>query len=235
MGDMAQETILVIANDAYSEKTLQQTILLPLGYQVLRATNGPAGLQMSHDLHPDAIMLDMDLASMTGLEVLILLRERNCQTPIIFMTRHGSESLAVEVFRLGVSDYLIKPFIPNDVQQAIRRALQKTAPPERIEYNLIAAKTVQQTAVTLSHYINNHLMALTGGLSLLQETLQKESPNQPLLSKILADGQVSLDRIEKVMRVLQQITDVRPIPYCDEIYMIDVESALREELGREYN
>jgi len=232
---MPHEKILVVDDNKLLVDALTDTILCPLGYRVFHADNGQSGLDMILIHKPDVIMLDMNLPSLTGLEVLAALRQKNCQTPVIFMTMFGSESLAVEAFRLGAVDYLAKPFTNEEVEQAILGALGNTRLPhakDDADNNLIAAKTVRQTAVTLSHYINNHLMALTGGLSLLQENLQHDFPNHPLASKVLADGQISVGRIEQVMRALQQITEVRHVPYYDDVHMIDVEAALRDELNR---
>ena len=230
---MFPETILVVDDNQILVDALTETMLFPLGYRVVHAGNGQSGLEMIIRHKPDVVMLDMNLPDMTGLEILATLRQKNCQIPVIFMTMFGSESVAVEAFRLGAVDYLAKPFSNEEVEQAILRALDKTRLPYRedqLNNNLIAARTVRQTAVTLSHYINNHLMALTGGLSLLQENLQNEFPNHPLIAKVLADGQISVGRIEQVIRALQQITEVRHAPYYDNIHMIDVEAALRDKL-----
>jgi response regulator of citrate/malate metabolism len=178
-------------------------------------------------------MLDMNLPRITGLEMLTALRQNDCQIPVIFMTMQGSENIAVEAFRLGVCDYLIKPFTIEEVQQAMNRALRSTpACEETIDSTLIAVETVRQTAITLSHHINNHLMTLSGGLNLLQESLQQELPNHPMLSRIVQDGQTSVQQIETVVRVLQRVTKVQYTTYHDQTCMIDVEAALREELGQ---
>jgi len=230
---MPQETILLADDNKLLADVLTETILLPLGYRVVHVDNGQSALDMITIHKPDVIMLDMNLPDLTGLEVLAALRQKKCQTPVIFMTMFGSESVAVEAFRLGAVDYLAKPFSDEEIEQAILRALDYTQFPDTesdADSNLIAAKTVRQTAVTLSHYINNHLMALTGGLSILQESLQGEFPNHPLVSKVLTDGQTSVDRIEQVMRALQQITEVRHVPYYDDVHMIDVEAELRDKL-----
>lgn len=230
---MSSKTILIIDDNKFLADALTELTLRPSGYCVVHADNGQSGLEMVTIHKPDVIMLDMNLPGLTGLEVLADLRQKHSQTPVIFMTMFGSENLAVEAFRLGAVDYLAKPFSDEDVEQAILRALSNAQLPDAEDgaaYDLIAAQTVRQTAVTLSHYINNHLMALTGGLSLLQENLQNEFPNHPLASKVLTDGQTSVGRIEQVMRALQQITEVRHVPYYDDVHMIDVETALRDKL-----
>jgi DNA-binding response OmpR family regulator len=231
---MPHKTILVIDDNSDFVDALKEAMLIPWGYNVLHATNGQTGLDMSATHNPDLIILDMNLPHMTGLEVLTTLRQNSYQVPVIFMTMYGSECVAVEAFRLGVCDYLPKPFSSEDMHQAIQRTLYETGPTQEKELDseLVVAETVRQTAITLSHYINNHLMALTGGLSLLQENLSQEFPNHPTISKIVQDGQASIAQIETVIRVLQRVTEVRQTPYHDHIRMIDIEAALRKELGQ---
>ncbi|MBN1218995.1 MAG: response regulator [Anaerolineae bacterium] len=230
---MAGKTVLVIDDSAEFVDTLKESMLYPLGYRVMYAVDGPGGLTMNFTHNPDLMMLNMNLPGTTGLEILRILRRNNCLVPVIFMTADGCESVAVEAFRLGVSDYLIKPFTFEEAQQAINRALQPkqlTCDQEPQTDNDIAVETVRQTAITLSHYINNPLMTLTGNLSLLQESLQQESLDRLMLAKIVQDGQNSVGQIETVMRILQQVTEVRQIPYHHQTSMIDVEAALRQEL-----
>jgi DNA-binding response OmpR family regulator len=230
---MAHETILVVDDSAEFVQALKEYILIPLGYNVVHAADGQSGLDMGITHNPDLIMLDMNLPHITGLEMLTALRQNDCQIPVIFMTMQGSENIAVEAFRLGVCDYLIKPFTTEEVQRAMNRALQSNPTCEKtMDCTLIAVETVRQTAITLSHYINNHLMTLSGGLNLLQENLQKELPNHSTLSRIVQDGQTSVQQIETVVRVLQRITKVQYTTYHEQTCMIDVEAALREELGQ---
>lgn len=98
-------------------------ILEPAGYRVLTAKNGAAGFQMVVTEQPDLVILDEQMPGMTGIQVLRAMKEQNIQIPVIFMTAFGSEDLAVQAFRLGVRDYVIKPFEPPEMSRAIDRAL----------------------------------------------------------------------------------------------------------------
>ena len=231
---MAHETILVVDDSAEMVGFLREYILSPQGYRMLSAGDGQTGLEMAVAHKPDLIMLDMSMPRMTGMEMLAALRQTDCRAPVIFMTMHGSEIVAVEAFRLGVRDYLAKPFTVEEVQQAVDRALQETRlarEKEELTRNLIAAETVRQTVVTLSHYINNRLMVVDGGLTLLQENLEQELRNNPKLARIMRDSSASVAHIAAVLRVLERVTSVQQTAYDRRTRMIDIEAALREELA----
>jgi two-component system NtrC family sensor kinase len=60
---------------------------------------------------------------MTGMEVLDALNSRDIKIPVIVMTFHGSETLAVQAFRMGIKDYILKPFTISELIDSIERAL----------------------------------------------------------------------------------------------------------------
>lgn len=102
-------------------------VLKPHGFGIDIATNGQEGLAKAISSAPDVILMDYEMPQLSGLEVLRKLRnEYHNKTPVILMTSHGSEEVAVEVFRLGVHDYLTKPFDPQDLLAAIEDALTVT-------------------------------------------------------------------------------------------------------------
>lgn len=232
---MAHENILVVDDSTQMVRFLDDYVLAPQGYHVISASNGKSGLEIAVVQKPDLIMLDMSMPRMTGMEMLTALRQTECRAPVIFMTMHGSESIAVEAFRLGVRDYLAKPFTVEEAQHAVDRALQETRlarEKDELARNLIAAETVRQTVVTLSHYINNRLMVLDGGLTLLQENLEQELGANPTLARVMRDSSASVNQIAAVLRVLKRVTAVKQTTYHGQTRMIDIEAALREELAR---
>ncbi len=120
---MAGERVLIVDDSHQIHDVLRDLVLEPHGYEVLSAYDGRAGLEMALGELPDLIILDERMPEMTGVEVLQALRERGVDIPVIFTTIHGSEDLVVQVFRLGVRDYIIKPFEPAEMERAVDRVL----------------------------------------------------------------------------------------------------------------
>lgn len=122
---MAGERILIVDDSAEVRTALRELVLEPGGYRILEASDGVEGLRLTLETQPDLIILDEQMPGMTGIQILQALQEHNLRIPIIFVTVHGSEGLAVQAFRLGVRDYVIKPFEPSEMSQAIERALDE--------------------------------------------------------------------------------------------------------------
>jgi signal transduction histidine kinase/FixJ family two-component response regulator len=80
------------------------------GYETLSASTGGHGLRLIAEQSPDLVLLDLQMPDMTGIDVLRDMNQQGLAVPVILMTAHGSESVAVEAFRLGAADYLMKPF-----------------------------------------------------------------------------------------------------------------------------
>ena len=120
---MASEKVLIVDDRDDSIQFLSEYILKPNGYQVMVARDGEVGLRKALEEQPDLIIMDLRMPKMTGLEVLSALRKTKADIPVILMTFHGSEETAVQAFRLGAKDYIIKPYTVEEMLEAIDRAL----------------------------------------------------------------------------------------------------------------
>jgi DNA-binding response OmpR family regulator len=230
---MENETILIVDDSPHSTKMLHE-MLASLNYQAVTAFDGKSGLLIALERKPDLIILDMNMPIMSGMQTLRALRQENCRSPVIFMAAYGSEQIAIEAFRLGVRDYLRKPFDRDDTKAAIDRALQETrlmSEREMVDRSLLSAEAVRLMAVTLSHYLNNYLTALNGSLQLLDETLPQDYLRGDML-QLLEESRKSAANIEAVTRALLTLTNVKLSSYTDSTCMLDIETAVKQELER---
>jgi len=119
------EKILII-DDSTRIRSFLSDMLRPLGYVVLTASDGKRGLEKALAERPDLILLDFNLPRLSGTEVLEALHKDDYEVPVILMTAHGSENVAVQAFRLGVRDYLTKPFETEQILEVIEKALTES-------------------------------------------------------------------------------------------------------------
>ena len=123
---MSGEFILIIDDSREIVRHLTETVLPNFGYHTMHAYDGQSGLDVIREKKPDLVMLDYNLPQMTGLDVLQQMAQESLKTPVVLMTGYGSELSAIEAFRLGAKDYLIKPFTVDEIVETIDRALVET-------------------------------------------------------------------------------------------------------------
>jgi DNA-binding response OmpR family regulator len=97
------------------------------GFAVLAASTGPEGLAAALDQAnaPQAIVLDVMLPGMDGLEVCRRLRQSHVTAPIILLTARGEEADRVGGLGIGADDYVVKPFSPAEVVARVKAQLRR--------------------------------------------------------------------------------------------------------------
>ena len=96
------------------------------GYEVLTASDGMAGLERARSQKPDAIILDIMLPKLSGLEVCKALRSEGFTAPIVMLTARGQEIDKVVGLELGADDYVTKPFSIRELLARVRAILRRT-------------------------------------------------------------------------------------------------------------
>jgi two-component system nitrogen regulation response regulator NtrX len=118
------KTVLVV-DDEKSVRDSLKMILEYERYDVLFAENGDQALRAAQGSQVDAVLLDVKMAGMDGIEVLQRLREMKPELPVIMISGHGTIETAVEATKLGGFDFLPKPLDRDKLLVTIRNALNQ--------------------------------------------------------------------------------------------------------------
>ena len=116
-----QKDRILIVDDEPDIALILKLQLEDAGYQTVRARDGVEALEAIERERFTLIMLDIKMPRMDGLEVLS--RIRGDETPVVMMTAHGSEDIAVNAMKKGALDYISKPFSTDDMLQKVERAI----------------------------------------------------------------------------------------------------------------
>ena len=98
-------------------------------YQTLTASNGLNGLEMIHQHDPDLIVADIMMPQLDGIELCRLTRETS-GTPILLLTGLGGEQHRKEGYKVGATDYLVKPVDMDDFLTKVSTLLQQERQPQ---------------------------------------------------------------------------------------------------------
>ncbi|MDH3662921.1 MAG: sigma-54 dependent transcriptional regulator [Alphaproteobacteria bacterium] len=120
---MSMATILLVEDQSALARTYQG-FLRNEPYRIEHVENGAAALQALEN-NPSALLLDLKLPDMNGLEILKAIRENGLTMPVIVVTAHGSMQTAIDAMRAGAADFLVKPFTAERLKVTLRNALEK--------------------------------------------------------------------------------------------------------------
>jgi two-component system response regulator MprA len=118
--------ILVVEDDAAVRDSLGRTLRFE-GYQVDTADDGLAALDVVRDGEPDAVILDVSMPRMDGLEACRRLRADGVVVPVLMLTARDSVGDRVAGLDAGADDYLVKPFALQELLARIRALLRRSA------------------------------------------------------------------------------------------------------------
>ena len=151
----ASRQILVIED----ERDIAELIalhLIELPSEVTLANDGPGGLQLALRQPWDAIVLDLRLPGLNGLDLCREVRAQTSRVPILMLTARNSELDRVLGLELGADDYLAKPFSPRELLARLRAVLRRTqVDPNKEQLTVgtmsfdVAARSVQRAGQTV--------------------------------------------------------------------------------------
>ncbi len=123
---------VLIVDDELQIRKLLNISLSARQFKVLEATNGREAISFSGTLKPDAVILDLGLPDMSGLDVLKEIRAFS-EVPIIILSVQDDSEIIVQALDIGADDYVTKPFEPKELAARINVCLRRTLKKESSE------------------------------------------------------------------------------------------------------
>ncbi len=134
--------ILVVEDDRAVREALRRTLTLA-GYEVQLAEDGEQAIDLVVGAVPDAVVLDIGLPGIDGLEVCERLRRLGNRVPVLVLTARDAVADRIDGLDAGADDYMVKPFDVGELKARIRALLRRAGPdgvgdPDRLSFAELA-------------------------------------------------------------------------------------------------
>jgi two-component system chemotaxis response regulator CheY len=115
---------VMIVDDLAFIKIVLRDILEKAGFRVVgEASNGDEAIRVYLDKRPDVVLMDITMPGMDGLTALKKIREHDPKARVIICSALGQQRLIVQAIQLGAKDFIVKPFQPQRIISALKKAL----------------------------------------------------------------------------------------------------------------
>ncbi len=115
---------ILIVDDSLFMRNHLSKLLAKNGYETILAENGKVAVDTYRRDRPDAVLMDITMPQMDGLQALTEIRELDSKAKVIMLTALDQELAATRAIHLGAKDFLVKPVPPSRVITALQRALR---------------------------------------------------------------------------------------------------------------
>ena len=134
---------ILLVDDEPAIRRALRAPLLELGFHVAEASRGEEALQLARGQSFDAVLLDINMPGIGGMQTLARLRALAPRLPILMLTVRDDEQDKVEALENGADDYITKPFSLRECVARVRSAVRRAQTPERPEDAPIAIGEIQ--------------------------------------------------------------------------------------------
>lgn len=180
---------ILLVDDDVKNSMLLKRFIEEEGYEVTYAPNGKVGLELYKDIHPDLVLLDINMPEMNGFQVAQTIRESDRRVIIFFLTDRTDKVDRLYGFKLKGNDYIPKPFYPEELIAKINERFESDITSQDVEYQLgntlfrpnLASLTFKGETNTLS-------VRQTEILSILAENLGKVVDRDTILNAVWGDS-----------------------------------------------
>jgi len=118
------KTILIV-DDAAFMRMMIKDILTKNGYQVVgEAQTGKEAIELYKKLKPDLVTMDITMPEMNGIDAVKAIKSIDPASRIVMCSAMGQQAMVIDAIQAGARDFIVKPFQPNRVIEAVQKALR---------------------------------------------------------------------------------------------------------------
>jgi two-component system chemotaxis response regulator CheY len=115
---------VLIVDDAAFMRMMLKDILSKNSFEVVgEAENGKVAVAAYQKLHPDIVTMDITMPEMNGIDAVKAIKALDSQAKIIMVSAMGQQPMVIEAIQAGAVDFIVKPFQPDRVVEALSKAL----------------------------------------------------------------------------------------------------------------
>ncbi len=116
---------ILVADDAMFMRNRTSRLLTANGYQVVEASNGEEAVRRYFEEKPDVVLMDITMPVLDGIEALKQLIAKDPGAKVVMVTALGQKSMVLEAIRAGARDFIVKPFEPERLLEAVKKQCQE--------------------------------------------------------------------------------------------------------------
>ena len=125
---------VLVCDDAIFMRTMISDILSQAGFEVVgEAESGLQAVEKYRELKPDLVTMDIVMPDMGGIEAVREICKSDPEAKILMCSAMGQQALVVEAIQAGAKDFVVKPFQPSRVLEAVQRVLDEVALADRVQ------------------------------------------------------------------------------------------------------
>jgi FixJ family two-component response regulator len=195
--------LVQIVDDDHSVRVALAELLESADFTTRCFESAQAFLEAETPRHASCVLLDMRLEKVSGLDVQASMRARRCETPIIFMTGHGTIPMTVQAMKGGAVEFLTKPIADDVLIQAVRTALAIDAArleaesidaDLRLRFNSLTPREREVMALAVGGLMNKQLAAELG-TSEITAKVHKRHVMEKMGARSLADLVLAAEKL----------------------------------------
>ncbi|APC49180.1 response regulator [Virgibacillus halodenitrificans] len=115
---------ILITDDAAFMRMQLKDILTKLGHEVIgEAENGQVAIEKFQELQPELVTMDITMPEMNGVEAVKEIKKINPNAKVIMCSAMGQQGMVVEAIQAGAKDFIVKPFTPERIGEAVNKVL----------------------------------------------------------------------------------------------------------------